>query len=432
MSSETRSQLHLALMLNGTGGHLGARKLPEAEYDGEDFELILRTARLAETAKFDMLFVADAPVSTGPHSRYLEAITQLAALAGLTDRIGLGATVSTTYFEPYNLARMMGSIDHISGGRTAWNVVTTSGEEASKNFGQDEHPPKLERYQRAAEFVAVCKGLWDTWEDDDGGPRDFDPDKWHTLNHRGTHFSVKGPLNMSRPPQGYPVIIQAGASETGIPFAAELGEVIFTVQDGIESTKAFAERIRDLAAKAGRDPQLIRIMPGVCPFVADSEEEAQQMLWRLSEYIDEHAAWEYLNNRLGLDARELDPEGPLPTIPWEEMRGHTKTLTAVAKRYNFNVRQVRDYVAAASGHRLLFGTPQAIADELENWFRSGAADGFVVIPPYLTAPLAAFTEKVIPILQERGLFRTEYDGTTLREHLGLPRPTHPHSQRQAA
>ncbi|MDF0541437.1 LLM class flavin-dependent oxidoreductase [Sphingobium sp. H39-3-25] len=428
-------QLHLALMLSGTGGHMGAWRLPDASYGPENFSHFKKYAKMAEDAKFDMLFVADAPVSllgAGDLVR-LEAMTMLAGLAAVTEKIGLGATVSTTYSQPYNLARMMGSIDHMSGGRAGWNVVTTSPPEAAGNFGDDAETPKAVRYERAAEFVQVAKGLWDSWEDDaivadkESGVL-ADMTKRHPLNHEGKHLSVTGPLNMSRPPQGYPVILQAGASEIGIPFAAQIGEVIFTVQENAETTKAFGDRLRTLAAENGRNPDHLIIMPGVCPFVAETEEKAKQMLWDLSDYIDPAAAWAKLRSRLGVEVEHLDPEGPIPVIPWEEMRGHAKTLSAVAAKNNFNLRQIRDYAAAASGHRLLFGTPEMVADDLEHWFRSGAADGFIIIPPALPGPLEAFINGVLPILQERGLFRTEYTGSTLREHLGLPRPAHPRAQ----
>lgn len=425
-------EMHLALMISGVGSHMGAWRMPESEFGPEDFSHYKRITLLAEKAKLDMVFIADAPVALlgAGDLQKLEAVTLLAGLAAVTSEIGLGATVSTTYSEPYNVARMMGSIDHMSRGRAAWNVVTTSPPEAAANFGQDAETPKSQRYERASEFVGVTKGLWDSWEDealllDKANGILVDNAKKHVLNHKGKFLSVAGPLNMSRPPQGYPVIIQAGASELGIPFAAEVGEVIFTVQDNIDDTKAFGDRLKALAAERGRNPLDMRILPGICPFVAESEEKARQMLWDLSEYIEPESAWAKLRSRLGVPVEHLDPEGPLPTIPWEQMRGHAKTLTVVAAKNGFNLRQIRDFAAAASGHRLVFGTPEMVADDLELWFRSGAADGFIVIPPALPGPLDAFLEGVVPILQKRGLFRSDYIGTTLREHLGLSRPAHP-------
>lgn len=425
-------QMHLALMLDGVGGHVSGWRMPNATYGAEDISVLRHCTQIAERAKFDMIFIADQPAAApgaGSVMR-LEPLTTLAHLAGATKNIGLAATVSTTFSEPYNVARMLGAIDHSSGGRIGWNVVTTSNPEAAKNFNQTEHASKDERYAMAEEFLHVVKGLWDSWEDgaiiaDKVSGVLVDTNKRHVLNHKGKYYSVQGPLNQSRPPQGYPVILQAGASETGLPFAAQTGEVVFTVQSDIDTTKAFSARLRDLAATAGRDPGSIRVMPGVCPFVAESEEAAKQMLWNLSEFLDEEAAWAKLTSRLGVEVTHLDPEGPVPKIPYEEMRGHAKTLTYVAEKYGFNLRQIRDYAAAASGHRLLFGTPEMVADDLEHWFLSGAADGFVVISPWIHGPLEAFTEQVVPILQKRGLFRQEYTGSTLREHLGLPRPSHP-------
>lgn len=427
-----RKQMHFALMLSGAGGHMGAWRVPSSAIGPEDIEHLEKFAKRAEDAKFDMVFVADAPcalMGVGDTAR-LEAMTLLAALTRVTSKIGLAATVSTTYSEPYNVARMIGSIDHMSNGRSGWNVVTTSPPEAAWNFGLDEPIDKGTRYEIAEEFVEVCRGLWDTWEDgavvaDKEAGVYVDMSRRHLLEHQGKHLKVRGPLNQSRPPQGYPVILQAGASDVGIPYAARMGEVIFTVQDNIEATRAFGDKLREIAAENGRDSSLMKIMPGVCPFVADSVEEAQQMLWDLSEFIDADSAWDKLRSRLGVEVAHLDPEGPIPEIPVSEMRGHAKTLTSVAKRNGFNLREIRDYAAAASGHRLIFGTPEMIADDLEEWFHSGAADGFVLIPPVLPHGLDAFVERVVPILQERGLFRKEYTATTLRGHLGLPRPEHP-------
>ena len=424
-----RRQMHLALYLDGTGNHISGWRLPEARLGPEDFGYMTYLTELAEAAKFDMSFVADAPVS-GPGvstALRLEAMTLIAALAGVTEHIGLAATVSTTYSEPYNVARMLASIDLITGGRVAWNVVTTSNAEAAGNYGKSEHAGKEDRYEMAEEFVTIAKGLWDSWADD-AIVNDKTTGQWvdlakrRPLNHVGKHYKVKGPLNLSRSPQGQPVIIQAGASDTGLPFAARQGEVIFTVQGSIEASKAFADRIRTLAAEAGRDPQRIIIMPGFSPFIAETEEKAKEVFWSLSDVIDEKAAWDRFNLRMGMDMTGLDPEGPVPEIPWEEARGHAKTLLATAKRYGFNVRQLRDYTAAGAGHPILFGTPEMIADELQQWFEAGAADGFVLLPSYVPQPVEAFTKEVVPILQKRGLFRTEYSGHTLREHLNLPRP----------
>jgi N-acetyl-S-(2-succino)cysteine monooxygenase len=428
----SQKQMHLALMLGGSGSHLGSWRMPGAEHGPDDFSIYRRSAELAEKAKFDLLFIADAPYAylSATTGRNLEALTVLSALATCTTHIGLGGTVSTSFSEPYNVARMFASMDRISGGRAGWNVVTSSADDAAYNFGDTPHMPKAERYEKSAEFVQVVKGLWDSWEDDavlndKTNGKLYDESKVHALNHTGKYFSVKGPLDQARPPQGYPVIFQAGASEVGLPFAAQMGEVVFTVQESMEFTKGFRERIRSMAAENGRNPEHLLILPGLCPFVAETEEKAREMLWELSQYIDEKAAWALLSSRMGMDVTGMDPEGPLPKIPWDQMRGHAKTITSVAEKNGFNLRQARDYAAAAAGHRLVFGTPEMVADDLERWFRSGACDGFIIAPPVLMGSMEAFIEGVVPILQKRGVFRKEYEGTTLREHLGLPRPEHP-------
>jgi FMN-dependent oxidoreductase (nitrilotriacetate monooxygenase family) len=437
--SETANHMNLVLFIEGTGLHVGGWRAPDAVLGPEDFSVISKCAGIAERAKFDMVFFADAPISF-PGAGYVlrfDALAAIASLAPITKHIGLGATVSTTYTQPYNMARMLSSIDHISGGRVGWNVVTTSNPETAHNFGLPEHAPKADRYEMAAEFVHVVKSLWDSWEDDavlndKATGQVVNTRKRHAPNHKGKYFSVRGELNSSRPPQGYPVTIQAGASEIGLPFAAATGEVIFAVQASIESAKTFRTRMREFAAQAGRDPNGIRILVGICPFIAESEEKAREMLWGLSKFIDVEAAWAKLGLRMGIDLTGLDPEGPVPTIPWDEMRGHAKALTEVANKYNFNLRELRDFAAASAGHHVVFGTPEMIADELEHWFREGAADGFMILPPYIYGPLEAFADQVVPLLQKRGLFRTDYTGRTLRENLGLPRPPHPMALKQAA
>lgn len=428
--------MHLALFLSGTGSHMNAWRQIGAAYGPEDFDHYRRLAEQAEAAKLDLVFLADSPAAipgAGDQTK-LEAATLLAGLTAVTSRIGLVGTMSTSYCEPYNVARVMGTLDHMTGGRAGWNVVTTATPNAAANFGKNE-AAKAERYERASEFLQVVKGLWDSWQDDSTlldrtSGQIMDMSRLHPLNHRGKHFQVAGPLNLSRSPQGHPVIFQAGASEVGIPFAATTGEVIFTVQDNIDDARAFADRIRDLAANAGRDPKSIKILEGIAPFVADSEGAAREMLWGMSEGIDEPSAWAKLRTRLGVEVEHLDPEGPIPEIPWKEMRGYAKTLTSVAKRHGFNLRQLRDYAVAAGGHRLVFGSAAQIADDMEAWYRAGAVDGFVIMPPALPGPWDRFRTEVIPILQKRRLFRHEYSGATLREHLGLKRPLHPMAQEE--
>jgi FMN-dependent oxidoreductase (nitrilotriacetate monooxygenase family) len=427
--------MHLGLFILGTGHHVGGWRVEGAEAGAENLDLIVRIAQTAERAKFDMVFFADA-LNTGPKVHpsvlvRLEPLTLLAALAMVTTHIGLAATASTTYSDPYNLARAFASIDHISGGRAAWNVVTGAFPEAAANFGHASHPPHDLRYAIATEFVEVVKGLWDSWEDDAivmnrASGQFADISKMHELNFRGQFFSVKGPLNISRPPQGYPVIIQAGASETGKDLAASIAEVVFAVQQDIEAAKATAADLRRRAEKFGHNPNHMKIMPGVCPIVGDSERDAKAKLRQLGEFSDPAAALKVLSERLGQDLSSHPLDGPVPELPPSTiMQGHAVALTALAKKHNMTLRELRDYASAAMGHRLLLGTPEQIADGLEEWFAAGAADGFNIMPPWFPGAFDDFVDNVVPILQKRGLFRSDYSGRMLRDHLGLPRPPHP-------
>jgi FMN-dependent oxidoreductase (nitrilotriacetate monooxygenase family) len=430
--------MHLGVYAMGTGHHVAGWRLPEAQAGAENFPLLRHIARTAERGKFDLFFLADA-LNTGPTAHpsimvRLEPLTLLAALATCTSRIGLAATASTTYSEPYNLARAFASIDHISGGRAGWNVVTGAFAEAAANFGRDSHPPHEKRYAVAAEFVSVVKGLWDSWEDDailmdKASGRFADTSKMHVLDHKGEFFSVKGPLNISRPPQGHPVIIQAGASDTGRDLAASIAEIVYAVQQELDPAKIFAADLRARAVKFGRDPTHIKIMPGVCPIIGSTESEAKQKLADLGEFLDPVAALKVLSDRLGHDLSSYPLDGPVPSLPPSSvMQGHAVTLSALAKKHSMSLRELRDFTAGAMGHRLLCGTPEQIADGLEEWFVAGAADGFNLMPPWFPGAFDDFVDQVVPILQRRTLFRTEYAGHTLRDHLGLPRPSHPRSR----
>ncbi len=429
---QTAQQMHLGVYVMGTGHHVAGWRLPEAQAGAENFPLLLQIAQTAERGKFDLFFLADA-LNTGWDAHpsimvRLEPLTLLAALASRTSHIGLAATASTTYSEPYNLARAFASIDHISGGRAGWNVVTGAFAEAAANFGHESHPPHAKRYAIAAEFVEVVKGLWDSWEDDaiimdKVSGRFADTDKMHVLDHKGEFFSVKGPLNISRPPQGHPIIIQAGASNTGRDLAASIAEVVYAVQQELEPAKAFASDLRARAVKFGRDPSHLKILPGVCPIVGETEADAKRKLAVLGEVSDPVAALKVLSDRLGHDLLSYPLDGPVPSLPPSTvMQGHAVTLSALAKKHNMSLRELRDFTATAMGHRLLCGTPDSIADGLEEWFVAGAADGFNLMPPWFPGAFDDFVEHVVPILQKRGLFRTEYTSRTLRGHLGLPRP----------
>lgn len=428
-------QMHLGLLMTGAGSHVGGWRMPDAQFGAENFELLRHLALTAERGKFDFLFVADA-VNTGLDAHpgmmvRLEPLTLLAALAMSTQRIGLGATVSTTYSEPYNVARAFASIDHLSHGRAAWNVVTGSSPDAAPNFGRDKHPPHAERYAMASEYLQVVKGLWDSWEDGAiVGDKDSgvfaDPAKMHVLNHVGPHYSVKGPLNITRPPQGYPVIMQAGASDVGRDFAAATADVVFTTQQDLGEAIAFANDLRDRCEKAGRPRTAVKILPGVTIVVGDSAADAKARIAHLATLVDPVAAMRVLSDRIGHDLSAFPLDASLPDLGESSMmQGHARVLMSAARRHNMTLRELRDFTSAGTGHRVSYGTPDMIADDLEDWFSKGACDGFVVKTCHLPAPFDDVIDRVVPILQRRGLFRTDYTGQTLRDHLGLARPPHP-------
>jgi FMN-dependent oxidoreductase (nitrilotriacetate monooxygenase family) len=428
-------QMHLGSLSHGVGGHVAGWRMPGAETEKENFDLIARAVRTAEAAKFDFVFFADA-VNTGADAAPMfvvrfEPLTLLGALSVVTDRIGLVATVSTTYSEPYNVARMLASLDHLSKGRIGWNVVTGSSPDAAANFSRDKHPPHAERYAMAEEYLAVAKGLWDSWEDgalvgDKKSGVFIDTARMHVLDHVGATYQVKGPLNASRPPQGYPVIFQAGASDRGLAFAGATAEVVFASQSFQEEAIAFSSKLRDCAEAAGRPRESIRILLGVSPIIGDTEREAQDIVAALGAMVDPVTAMRVLSDRVGIDLAGYDLDGPLPDLPPSTMmQGHARVLQSISRRRNMTIRQLRDYAAVSSGHRVLIGTARLVADDLEAWFTSGACDGFAIMTAYSPQPFDRFVGEVVPLLVQRGLFRKDYTGTTLREHLGLVRPPHP-------
>jgi N-acetyl-S-(2-succino)cysteine monooxygenase len=428
-------QMHLGLLVTAAGSHVAGWRMPDAEFGSENFPLIRHLAQSAERGKLDFLFLADA-VNTGANAHptmmvRLEPLTLLAALATATSRIGLAATVSTTYSEPYNVARALASIDHLSGGRAGWNVVTGSSPDAAANFSREKHPEHAERYAMAEEYLAVVKGLWDSWEEDAVvGDKErgvfVDPARMHVLDHVGRFHQVRGPLNITRPPQGYPVIMQAGASDAGRDFAAATAEVVFTTQQDLGEAKAFAEDLRGRCEAAGRPRGAIRILPGATIVLGRTEADAKAYMAELSSLADPVAAMKILSDRLGHDLSGFPLDEPLPELPPSSMmQGHATVLTSAARRHNMTLRELRDFASAGSGHRVVHGTAEAIADNLEEWFRSGAADGFIVTTPHVPGPFDAVIDEVIPTLQRRGLFRRDYAGRTLRDHLGLARPPHP-------
>jgi len=431
----------LAAYFNPTGHHVASWRHPRAQVDAHvNMRHYVDIARSAERAKFDMIFLADSVATREAHMEALsrsvqfvahfEPLTLLSALAMMTERIGLVATASTSYNEPFNVARKFASLDHISGGRAGWNVVTSTQLGEARNFGHNSVDPHAVRYERAAEFVRVVTGLWDSW-DDDAFVRNvesglfFDPVKMHVLDHVGKYFSVKGPLNVARPVQGWPVIVQAGASDEGRETAAEFAEAIFSPHLNIEAAKAYYDDVKGRMRKYGRDPAHLKILPGLSVVVGETDAAAAADHEYLQSLIHPMVGREILSTMLGgFDLSPYPLDGPLPDLPPSESgsRGHYDGIVAKARKENLTIRQLGAWCAGARGKNAIHGSVQAIADYMEEWFVKGACDGFCVLPPYIPGAHDDFCNLVIPELQRRGLFRTEYEGTTLREHLGIPRP----------
>ena len=441
-----KRQIRLGAFLSATGHHHASWRHPDTNpRGGIDFEHFKKLAAIAEKAKFDAIFTADSDglwtrasdkevVRRDGHGPSFEPITLYSALSAVTRNIGFVATASTTYNEPWHIARKYASLDLISGGRAAWNVVTSGNPDAALNFGLDTHPDHGERYRRAAEFVDVVKGLWDSWEDDaflyDKASGIFsDPDKLHVLDHKGEFFKVRGPLNVPRSPQGHPVLVQAGASEPGKELGARNAEAVFTAWQTLEDAQAFYRDLKFRAAKVGRDPDHIKILPGVYPVIGRTEQEALDKKEQLRTLIDPKVGLSLLTNLGGLDGlSDYDLDGPVPQdLPeTNDNKSRQSLLLELAARENLTIRQLYEWVAGARGHRVIHGTPESIADQLEEWFVNEAADGFNLLAPTYPAGLVDFAELVVPILQKRGLFRKEYEASTLRGNLGLPIPASRH------
>lgn len=427
--------LHLNLFIHDTGHHEASWRLPESEPLAHiDIAYHQRIARIAEEARFDSVFLADSPVLWGNPSRRpsgkIEPTILLTAIAAVTTRIGLIATASTTYNEPFNLARRFSSLDHVSGGRAGWNIVTTAGDDAARNFGLDAQPAHLTRYDRAAEFVEVSKKLWDSWDDDaiiadkESGVHARD-DRVHTIDHVGPHFRVKGPLNVPRSPQGHPLLVQAGSSEDGRDFAARHAEAVFTAQQTLDDAIAFYQDVKRRAIEFGRDPNEVKILPGLVPVIGSTEEEAHALDAELERLIVPEYAARQLAGLLRVDHLELDEELPADLPEEASIEGAKSRYTLIVelgRRERLTVRRLIGRLGGGRGHKTFAGTALQVADTIEEWHRAGAADGFNIMPAVLPSGLERFADEVLPILRQRGLFRTEYTGRTLREHYGLPRP----------
>ena len=434
--SATR-QLHLGAFMRPATIHTGGWRYPGAYPDANfNFPVIKRFAQKLESAKFDAFFMADhlavlnMPMdalkrSATPTS--FEPFTLLSALAAVTEHLGLVATGSTTYDEPFHVARRFASLDHISGGRAGWNIVTTSNPDASLNFGLEEALEHGDRYARAREFYDVVTGLWDSWDEDAflQNPESgiyFDPEKLHVLDHKGKYFSVRGPLNIARPVQGWPLIVQAGSSDAGRQLAAETAEAVFTSHSDLATGQAFYADVKARAEKIGRNPDHIKILPACFVVIGDTVEEASAKRAKLDSLIHTDSAIASLSIALGHDASKFDPDGPLPEIPESNASksGRARAI-AMAERENLTVLQLAQRLGGYSGAAMV-GTPETIADEMEEWLETEGSDGFTVMFSHLPGGLDDFCDRVVPELQRRGLFRREYEGVTLRENLGLPRP----------
>ncbi|MDR3461289.1 MAG: LLM class flavin-dependent oxidoreductase [Beijerinckiaceae bacterium] len=430
-------RLHLGAFMRPVSLHTGAWRYPGALPGANfDFPNIKRFAQTLERGRFDAFFMADhlavlnMPLEALKRSHTVtsfEPFTLLSALASVTEHIGLVATASTTFESPYHIARRFASLDHISGGRAGWNIVTTSNPDAALNFGLDEHMDHGDRYERAREFYDVVTGLWDSFADDafirdvDSGLF-FDPEKLHVLGHKGKYLSVRGPLNIARPVQGWPVIVQAGASEPGRQLAAETAEVVFAAGSSLASGQAFYADVKGRMDRLGRNRDHLKILPGAFTVVADTDEEAREKRAVLDSLVHYESSIASLSVMLGVDASAFDPDGPLPEIPeTNASRSARERVVDLARRSKLNVRQLAQRLGGYSGLAFV-GTPTTIADQMEEWLVGEGCDGFNVMFPYLPGGLDDFVDKVVPELQRRGLFRREYEGKTLRENLGLPRP----------
>ena len=437
--AQTPRQMKLGLFMMAPGHHVAAWRQKDAQADlGANFRAYAQLARQAEAAKFDMIFlddvvaVKDISADTGTRVArvaYFEPTTLLSGLAAVTERIGLVATASTTYSEPYALARRFASLDLISEGRAGWNLVTSNTEAEAKNFGSAGHPRHDHRYDRAEEFIDVVLGLWNSFADD-AFRRDkesgvyFDHEKLRVLNHRGQHFSVRGPLNVARSPQGHTVIVQAGSSEPGKELAARTAEVVFTAQQTLADAQAFYGDLKGRLARYGRHEDQLKIMPGIFPVVGRTRAEAQAKFDELQELIHPAVGINLLSAMIGdFDLSHYPPDGPVPELP-ETNGGKSRQhlLFDLARKENLTIGQLARRIAGARGHWQVVGTAGDIADLLEERFLNGGADGFNIMPPTLPGGLTDFATLVLPELRRRGLFRTEYEGTTLREHLGLDVP----------
>ena len=430
------SQMNLGVFAVGNGNHIAGWRHPGASKTGVDIATFVQIGQSAERGKLDLMFLADnVQCSTEDHPGFmsrLEPFSTLSAVSALTSHIGLVASGSTSCSEPFNLARLILSLDHVSQGRAGWNIVTTSTPASAANFGR-EILSHAERYEMAAEFVDVVRGLWDSWEPqaivaDTVTGQFVQADKVHTLNYEGEHYRVRGPLNLCRSPQGQPVMVQAGSSQGGQAFAAKYAELVLTVQIDVEVAREFYAGIKKGAADQGRSPAHCKVLPGLLPVVGGTEQEAKEKFNALASYVDEHSALRTMSDRIGHDLSGYPLDGPIPDLPLaEHIQGYARMMLTAQYRDNHTLRDLYNLFAVSRGYAVCCGSPEQVADTMQDWFRRQACDGFILVPAHFPEALDDFVDAVVPILQARGLFRRDYEGETLRSHLGLPMPENRYS-----
>jgi FMN-dependent oxidoreductase (nitrilotriacetate monooxygenase family) len=429
-----KRQMHLGVFWLGTGNHTAGWRYEGAATSNNSWPVVAAGAQTAERGKLDLFFVSDSLVmDPGDHPSFVsrfEPTTLIGSLSAVTRHVGLGATVSTSFSEPFNVARAFGTLQHLSGGRAAWNVVTSSHNAAALNFGKERLHEHDLRYEIANEFVDVVKGLWDTWDEgaivpDKATGTFLDKSKVHPLDHKGRFYSVKGPLNIDRCAHGHPLIIQAGGSPPGQELSARTADIVFSVVNGDKlSAKAAYDGLKQRTIKYGRAPDDIAILPGVMPIIDETNEKAKEQLDQLQSWLTPTNALSLVSQRIGYDISGYPLDGPIPDFPEPTERGRafSSTLLEMARREKMTLRDLYNVTAAARGHWVICGTPRRIADIFEEWFTAGLADGFIIMPAYFPGAFDDFVDLVVPELQRRGLFRKDYSGPTLRDHLGLKPP----------
>lgn len=425
--------MHINLFLFGCGHHNAAWRHPDSPVERlGDIRFYEEMAQLAERGKLDAVFLADGHAAVnltdGPRW-FLEPVTMLTAMARATSRIGVICTVSSTFYTPFHAARLIGSLDHISGGRVGWNVVTSMFDAEARNHGYEAMPGHAERYARADEFIQAVLALWDSWDDgavlNDRHGLYVDPERVRKINHHGQHFLVDGPLTVPRPPQGNPVLIQAGASDEGRALAGKYAEAIYAVAYDLPSAQAYYSSIRESVKAAGRDAP-VPILPGLVTYVGSTEAEAKAKQRELDELLPSESSLRQLQLFIDQDCMSWELDAPVPPLPpleaFKGPKGRYATVLRIIETEQPTVRQLLGRLAAGGGHCTMVGTPEQIADKMELWYRNGGADGFNLMPPAEPGSVEDFVDHVIPVLQKRGLFRQDYEHTTLRGHFGLARP----------